>query len=72
MINLIRTTNCECGEEMTVSVKEVLTFDSIECPNCGTDVYHSEAQLDEAYELDEDKQDYSDLNPSYHLKEVIK
>lgn len=51
MTMLKRTTNCFCGEEIEVDPKEVLTFDSIECPNCGSDVYHNDAQLDEAFRL---------------------
>lgn len=43
-IILSEKTVCTCGEEIEVSVREVLSFDSIECPACGTDVYHSDAQ----------------------------
>jgi len=44
-------TICTCGEEIETFVQEVLTFDSVECPNCGTDVYYSDDQYKEAIEL---------------------
>jgi len=44
-------TICECGEVIETSAQEVLTFDSVECPNCGTDVYYTDGQYKEAYEL---------------------
>lgn len=48
---LTEATVCECGERMIVTVVEVINFDSIECPNCGSDVYHSEMQYQEALSL---------------------
>lgn len=46
-------TVCECGESIKVSVYEVLHFDSIECPRCGTDTYHEEWQYEEALNIAE-------------------
>ena len=43
-IILREKTVCECGEEMDVSAHEVLNFDSIECPACGSDTYHTDEQ----------------------------
>lgn len=43
-----------CDEKITVSVHEVLHFDSIECPRCGTDTYHEEWQYEEALNLAEE------------------
>lgn len=50
---LSNKTICDCGEVIPVTTKEVLTFDSIECPKCGTDVYHEEWLYEEALEIEE-------------------
>ena len=51
---LSEKTICTCGEEMEVTPSEVLNFDSIECPACGTDVYHEEWLYEEALSIAED------------------
>lgn len=35
---------CECKEEIKASVHDVLNFDSVECPTCGSDVYYTNSQ----------------------------
>lgn len=39
---------CNCGEQIDVTADEVLTFDTVECPNCGTDVYYAEGLYEKA------------------------
>lgn len=61
---LSQPTICECGEEMEVTSHEVLNFDSIQCPSCGSDVYHEEWLYEEALYIEET--DFSELDPAYH------
>jgi len=53
-ITLSEKTVCQCGEEMEVTAQEVLHFDSIECPRCGSDVYHEEWLYEEALNMAEE------------------
>ena len=54
MINfeLANITLCECGEELSATAKEVINFDSVECPSCGTDVYYTDEMYQEANDVD--------------------
>lgn len=51
---LSEKTICQCGEEIAVTAHEVLHFDSIECPACGTDTYHEEWLYEEALTIAEE------------------
>lgn len=44
---LSEKTICDCGEEIVATV-EVLHYEVVECPRCGTDVYYEEWQYEEA------------------------
>jgi len=53
MTILSEKTVCDCGELISITSFEVLHFDSIECPNCGSDVYHAEWLYEEALDIQE-------------------
>ena len=52
MAYLTQQTICGCGEFINVTPTDVLGYDSIECPHCGSDAYHTEDQYNEALSLD--------------------
>lgn len=53
MSKAFATTTCDCGEVITSTADEVLTFETVECPNCGTDVYYAEGLYEKALSMSE-------------------
>ena len=54
MKTLDHIVTCFCGEVITATASEVLTFEIAECPNCLSEVYFTEDMYEEAKQLEEE------------------
>jgi len=56
----MKVINCECGALFEIENSEAEEFETVECPQCGTDCYTSlaenstEEQDSEEYDVDQD------------------